>query len=445
MIGNDRKSTVCILAGGFGSRLKSEIGEEIPKPMALIGGIPLLEHQIDLCCRYGFVDILILVHHLSEVISQYFGDGSHLGVNIKYQIEETPRGTAGAIFDALPLLADEFLVIYGDTFLEVDLGRFCSSKDPNSSVLTFAHPNSHPYDSDLLEVNEKGFVTKVFRPSTEGSTLYKNVVNAALYFVKKYVFSKYVKTHGSMDISSELFPLLIKSHEAIQAYTSVEYIKDMGTPDRYREVNLAFSSGVVDSLSNKSPRKCVFLDRDGVINTEIGHLSNISLFELIPGVVDAIRALNKAGYLTVCVTNQPVIARGDLSFVGLDEIHMKMQVELGVGGAYLDGIYFCPHHPHSGFPGEIEDLKIVCSCRKPEPGMLIQAAGRFNIDLKSSWMVGDHMRDILAGKSAGAKTILVGNLEQTTPEHQADYVCNSLSQAVDLILLENPLNKLSIR
>ena len=445
MIDSDKKSSVCILAGGFGSRLKSEIGEKIPKPMAPINGIPLLEHQIDLCCRYGFVDILILVHHLSEVIMQYFSDGSHLGVNIKYQVEESPRGTAGAVSDALPFLADEFLIIYGDTFLEVDLRHFCSSKDMSSAVLTFAHPNSHPYDSDLLEINEKGLVTKVFRPSVDGSTLYKNTVNAALYFVEKYIFSKYVPTYGSIDISSELFPLLIKSHEAIQAYISVEYIKDMGTPDRYREVNLAVTAGVVDSLSNKSPRKCVFLDRDGVINVEVGHLSNISQFELIPGVVDAIRALNKAGYLAVCVTNQPVIARGDLSFAELDDIHMKMEVQLGAGGAYLDGIYFCPHHPHHGFPGEIEDLKIVCSCRKPEPGMLIQASERYNIDLESSWMVGDHMRDIVAGKAAGVKTILVGNLEQTSSDQQADHMCKSLSQAVDLILSENSLYKAAIR
>jgi D,D-heptose 1,7-bisphosphate phosphatase len=445
MIDSDKKSTVCILAGGFGSRLTSEIGEKIPKPMAPINGLPLLEHQIDLCCRYGFVDILILVHHLSEVITQYFSDGSHLGVNIKYQVEESPRGTAGAVFDALPALADEFLIIYGDTFLEVDLRRFCSSKDMNSAVLTFVHPNSHPYDSDLLELDEKGLVTKVFRPTVDGSTLYKNTVNAALYFVKNKIFSKYVPTYGSIDISSELFPLLIKSHEAIQAYISVEYIKDMGTPERYREVNLAVTSGVVDSLSNKSPRKCVFLDRDGVINVEVDHLSNISQFELIPGVVDAIRALNKAGYLAVCVTNQPVIARGDLSFAELDDIHMKMEVELGAGGAYLDGIYFCPHHPHQGFPGEIEDLKIVCSCRKPEPGMLIQASERYYIDLEASWMVGDHMRDIIAGKTAGVKTILIRNLEQISSDRQADHICKSLSQAVDLILTENSLYKAATR
>lgn len=436
MINKYTKSTVCILAGGFGSRLISEIGEKIPKPMAPINDIPLLEHQINLCRRHGYVDILILVHHLSEVITTYFSDGSSFGVNIKYQVEKIPRGTAGAIADALEYLADEFLIIYGDTFLEVDLNHFINSKDMNSSVLTFAHPNSHPHDSDLLALNEKGYVVKVFRPSKDGSILYKNLANAALYYAKKHIFSEYVKSDGVVDISSELFPLLIQNKEPIQAYKSVEYIKDMGTPERYRQVNSAVAMGIVDALSRKSARKCVFLDRDGVINKEVGHLSKISQFELISGVVDAIRALNKAGYLVICVTNQPVIARGDISFEGLESVHMRMEVELGAGGAYLDDIYFCPHHPDKGFFGEIKDLKIICSCRKPKPGMLFKAREKYNIDFDCSWMIGDHERDIGAGKSAGIRTILVSNTDKLVLDHEADYSYKSLEEAVDFILNE---------
>ena len=123
---------------------------------------------------------------------------------------------------------------------------------------------------------------------------------------------------------------------------------------------------------------------------------------------EAIKKINQSGYLAVVVTNQPVIARGEVTYDKLKEIHNKMETLLGKDGAYLDGIYFCPHHPDSGFEGEIKELKIDCNCRKPKPGMLIKAAEDLNVDLSMSWMIGDGKSDILAGKNAGCKTALIG-------------------------------------
>ena len=130
--------------------------------------------------------------------------------------------------------------------------------------------------------------------------------------------------------------------------------------------------------------------------------------ELIDGVAEAIRKINALGYLAIVVTNQPVIARGEVSFEELDEIHNKMETLLGKEGAYLDAIYYCPHHPHKGYTGERPELKIECVCRKPNPGMLLRAADDFNIDLSKSWMVGDGENDIRAGQNAGCKTALIG-------------------------------------
>ena len=115
-------------------------------------------------------------------------------------------------------------------------------------------------------------------------------------------------------------------------------------------------------------------------------------------MAEAIKLINKSGYLVVVVTNQPVIARGEVTESELQLIHNKMETELGTEGAYLDAIYYCPHHPDKGFEGEIERLKIECDCRKPKPGMFFRAAEDFNIDLCSSWMIGDSENDILAGK-----------------------------------------------
>ena len=109
------------------------------------------------------------------------------------------------------------------------------------------------------------------------------------------------------------------------------------------------------------------------------------------------------------MTNQPVIARGEVSFEELEEIHRKMETLLGEKGAYLDSIYYCPHHPHKGYEGERPELKIDCKCRKPKPGMLVKAAQDFNIDLSQSWMVGDGENDIKAGQNAGCRTALIGS------------------------------------
>ena len=127
------------------------------------------------------------------------------------------------------------------------------------------------------------------------------------------------------------------------------------------------------------------------------------------GVAKAIRKINESGYLAIVVSNQPVIARGEVTVEQLDEIHKKMMTLLGNEGAYVDAIYYCPHHPDSGYDGEIKELKIKCKCRKPEPGMIYQAQDDYNIDLSQSWMVGDSSNDIEAGKRAGVSTCLLGD------------------------------------
>lgn len=433
---NINKAEVVILAGGFGTRLAELIGDSIPKPMALVDEKPLLEYQVDLCVQHGFNKILILLHYRPESVMNYFGTGESFGAEISYSIESVPRGTAGAIFDSLDLLADSFLVMYGDTFLNVNLRKFFNAKASHDSVLTFCHPNSHPFDSDLLSLDPLGKVKKVFRPSISGDQLYRNLVNAALYVMDKDAILKYVPAVGKMDISSELFPLLINKGEFIQTYISPEYIKDMGTPWRYKLVNRQVKEGIPSLLSDNGKRRCVFIDRDGVINLDVGHLSNIDDFKLLENVSKAIESLNAAGYLVICVTNQPVLARGELTEDNLSLIHMKMETELGKGGAYLDQIYYCPHHPDTGFAGEITKLKIQCECRKPKPGMLLQAIDDFGIDPSLSWMIGDHIRDIVAGKAVGARTIKVGSNSSLERENQdlIDYHCDGLLTASELIL-----------
>lgn len=167
--------------------------------------------------------------------------------------------------------------------------------------------------------------------------------------------------------------------------------------------------GSVNSKNLKNKQRAVFIDRDGTINRYVGFLRTTEAFELLPGVGEAIKKINSSGYLAIVVTNQPVIARGEITYDQLQDIHNKMETLLGRESAYLDAIYYCPHHPHKGFEGEIPELKFDCECRKPKPGMLIKAATDFNIDLSKSWMIGDSENDIKAGLAAGCRTALIGN------------------------------------
>ena len=146
-------------------------------------------------------------------------------------------------------------------------------------------------------------------------------------------------------------------------------------------------------------------------------------------MTEAIKKINESGYLAIVATNQPVIARGEVTVPELQEIHNKMETLLGAEGAYLDAIYYCPHHPHKGYEGEVPELKIDCECRKPKPGMLFTAAEDFNIDLSQSWMIGDGENDVKAGKAAGCRTALIG-----TDAYDQDVTATSLLQVVKQII-----------
>jgi histidinol-phosphate phosphatase family domain/HAD-superfamily hydrolase, subfamily IIIA len=433
----EKKCNVAILAGGKGTRLKSRSGE-LPKPLTQVCGIPILEHQINLCCNYGFTEIAILLHYQSESIKDYFGDGTKYGVTINYVIEKDPRGTAGALKDALFLMQDRFLVLYADTYAEVDLKLFWDfDQEVKSSGSLFLHPNSHPYDSDLVEIDNRDALVKSIKPYPHPDNAdYPNLVNAALYILDKSTISKIVPNEGKHDLAKDSFNKILFNGFLLRGYVSCEYIKDMGTPDRLDAVECDIDAGVPNKLAAQNFRTAVFIDRDGVINEDIDYLSNPDELMLIDGSVDAIRSLNKAGLLAIGVTNQPVIARGEAKFSDIEAVHLRLGKILGNSGAYLDKIYFCPHHPHKGFVGEILELKVKCDCRKPATGMIDEAVRNFNISREGSWMIGDRTSDILAGKRSGLKTILVqtgyaGRDYQY--EVEPDFVARNLKDAVDWI------------
>jgi histidinol-phosphate phosphatase family protein len=432
-----------ILAGGKGTRLADRLGG-LPKPLIDFCGVPLLERQILLLKKYEFTSILILVNYRAEAIVEFCTLKANWGLDVQCIDDGEPRGTAGAVLGILDRLDDEFIVMYGDTMLQVDLDRFQKFHrcEQGVSATLFLHPNDHPHDSDLVEINEVGDVKKFHPyPHPEGVWL-PNLVNAALYWVKRDALLMWRDDKRMLDFGRDIFPAMIEQGMRLRGYNSPEYIKDIGTPSRIDKVSTDFRSGRIDRAGLDYPQAAVFLDRDGTLNFEVNHLRNATDFELLPGVENAIQALNKAEYRVCVVTNQPVIARGDCSVDELANIHNKMETLLGRAGAYVDRIDYCPHHPDSGFAGEVAQLKIDCNCRKPNTGMVDSAILALNIAREKSWMIGDSSSDILAAKRAGLRSILVetgyAGLDHkylSTP----DYVVANLPKAVDFILRGHPL------
>jgi histidinol-phosphate phosphatase family protein len=428
---------VAILAGGMGSRLKSRIGH-YPKPMTLINGKPLLEYQIQLCLEYGFIKIALLLHYQSQMIVDYFGDGSKFGVELSYVVEKEARGTAGALLDALHVMGDRFIVLYGDTYVDINLKSFWDFDSRRESAGTILlHPNDHPHDSDLMEVDDSGALIKVHSYPHSDGVDYPNLVNAALYILDKKILFHYIPCHHKADIAKDTFPALLAGGKRLYGYKTAEYIKDMGTPERLDKVNKDISEGLPEKLSGRNSRVAVFLDRDGTLNVEVNHLTSPDQLVLLDRASEAIRSINRAGMLAIGVTNQPVLARGDLTPQGLKKIHARLDRLLGEGGAYLDRMYVCPHHPDKGFPGEVPELKTECLCRKPQAGLFDLAVQELNISRRDSWMVGDTTSDILAGKRAGLRTILARtgySGRDFKYDVEPDFVANDLAGAVEWIL-----------
>jgi D,D-heptose 1,7-bisphosphate phosphatase len=430
-----------IVAGGRGVRL-SLVASDLPKVLVPVGGKPVLEHQLELAGMAGIDEVFIFAGHLSEKISDFIGDGSRFRPRIRIFTERKPMGTAGAVLRFLDLLPEHFFVLYGDLMLAVDLPRIAKRHiDEVADFTIMVHPNDHPQDSDLVETDASDWVTAIHSCPHPHDQFFRNLVNAAVYVVRRDALRPWTGSPGNHDFAKGIMPGLVANGGRVLAYRSNEYLQDMGTPPRLEKVQADWQAGRIRQNA-ESYRPAVFLDRDGTLNVEKGHLRKPEDLELLSGVANALRRFRHAGYHLVVLTNQPVIARGEANETDVAAINRKLEWELGKHGAYLDAIYVCPHHPDRGFPGERPELKIQCECRKPGTGLFEQACRDFRIDRSNSWMIGDQARDIEMAHRAGLRSILV----QTGPpgrdgqfSSSPDHITADLLAASNVILQQREL------
>ena len=426
----------CILAGGKGTRLK-HLFPDTPKGLVPLGGKPILEHQIDLLVNAGINEIFLLTGYRGELIQEYFGSGEDRNATLHYLQEDVPLGTAGAFKQLEGKVSEDIVVLYGDLVADFDLATLLAFHQKQKALATLVvHPNDHPYDSDLLEINEECDVLNWFPKNNRPDGIYANLVNAAIYVFRPDIFSWIPK--GCTDFGTDIFPLLLQEHQKICAYRTSEYIKDMGTEDRWQKSSHAFESGLTARRNLTNPQRAVFLDRDGTINRDVDLLCDMTQLELLPRASQAIRQLNNSEFLSICVTNQSVIARNLCDLGELRRIHNQLETLLARDQAYLDHIYFCPHHPDSGYPEERAEYKINCACRKPNTGLVLAAQEKYNLDLSRCYIIGDREGDIQLGKRLGMISMLVKTGRKESSEHEwtepPDFVFPDLELAVHHIL-----------
>jgi len=398
--------SVVILAGGKGSRVshltdgKSKAEIKILKNKSIIGlqldSLTKLKKSIYILSNYKFIS-------LKSEINKYQNN------NVKIIDEELRRGTAGCLKVLENIKSTVFLIIAGDLVFNMDFNKLLKFHLKKKSDCTLVvHPNNHPQDSDLVEVDKNSKVINFYNKSGNKKNI-RNLSLSGIFVIKKNVF-KIIKKDKFQDFSKDIIPLMIKKKKKIFAYITREYIKDAGTPGRIAQVQSELKSFKykMGNINKKIP--AIFLDKDGVINRDNYNFKYQSIKIILPGVFEAIKKINQSGFLCILVTNQPAVAKG---FVTLDKLKKDLdylEYKLGLNNCFLDRIYFCPCHPDKGFVNEVRKFKRVCNWRKPNNGMLLQSRLDLNIDFKKSYMIGDTYNDYLAAKKTGVKFVAVGKV-----------------------------------
>jgi D-glycero-D-manno-heptose 1,7-bisphosphate phosphatase len=374
-----------ILVGGKGTRLGS-LTMEAPKPMMAIGNKPFIHLLIEEIARHGFQDIILLCGHLAERIYSVFDGITVLDARVRCVVEPQPMGTGGALQHAVDLLNEEFLLLNGDSLFDLnllDLQTLADGGDWLGKVALRSLPDTRRYGTVALAgVRITAFAEK----AANGPGL----INGGVYMLKREVVD--LIQHIPCSLELDILPKLVAQERLLgRAYSG--YFIDIGIPEDLQRAQAELPI---------RKRPTLFFDRDGVLNHDNGYTHRIEDFLWMPGVVDAIKLFNDRGWLVIVVTNQAGIAHGYYDDVAVTSLHAWMQEQLRLKGAHVDAFYYCPHHPE----GSVSELATECTCRKPEPGMLLRAMSEWPVDRSCAFLIGDKLSDLEAASRAGVKGVL---------------------------------------
>lgn len=390
---------VVVLCGGRGTRLRSEIGD-LPKALVEVGGRPLLARLLDDLAVAGASEVLLLAGTGGERLTEAARSLAPQGLRIETVIEPEPRGTAGALQGVADRLSKRFVYVMGDVFTSLDWVRLAEAAGVNQGVATLlVHRSSHPEDSDLVIADDLdrviGWIGSDPALRAGAAAASGPLTNAGVAVLSREIL-KWIPPERPSDLFGQVMPAAIDVRLPVFAYRSSEYVKDLGTPGRLRAVREDFEQG-----RTRRKAELVLLDRDGVLNEELGLISSPDQLRLLPGAAQGLKHLNQAGIRAVVVTNQPVLARGMCSEETLNQIHARLERLLADGGARLDGLLFCPHHPETHHSEGVPALRGPCTCRKPAVGMAEKAMAEQGIPPWRTVVIGDRSVDMQLAVNAG--------------------------------------------
>jgi D,D-heptose 1,7-bisphosphate phosphatase len=425
-----------LLAGGLGTRLRP-LTDTIPKCLVPIANRPLLDFWIDHLADAGIREARVNTHAQADQVRTYITRINSEGrLRLVESYEPTLLGSAGTVTANADLAdeADQVVIIYSDNFSDIDLRPLLAFHrahgDPLTMVL-FHAPDPRACGIAALDAVGRivSFVEKPEQPASD-------LANAGLYVVDAQAYRQ-IAAMRAFDLGFEVLPRFVGR---MRGWVWGGYHLDIGTHEaleRARQDAAEILPKRHNAEAKETPRRAVFLDRDGTLIEHVHYLADPAHVRLLPGAAEALKRLGRAGFVRVLVTNQSAIGRGMITEARLHEIHTEMNRQLAEQGTALDAIYYCPDIPAGDDRTKVENPN-----RKPGPGMLLRAADELALDLTASWMVGDLISDVLAGLGAGCRSVMVasGQTQDINANHLVEIphgrylTAPDFAYAADLIL-----------
>jgi mannose-1-phosphate guanylyltransferase/phosphomannomutase len=322
-----------IIAGGLGTRAAAMTADLIPKALLPVGGLPIIFRQMRVLRREGVTRVSVLAGHLGDRLRPALEpEAAALELDLQVIVEPKPHGTAGCL-TALDPVTEEILIVYGDMLFDIALAPLWEFHRRKNALLTVvAHPNDHPRSSDLI-VERGGMVQEILPHRQPRQHDHRNLVPAGLYLASPAFFTE-LEPRMKADMINDVLPRLIATGASIAAYNTPEYLRDIGSQARHALAERDLVGGGVAVLNSARPRPAIFFDCDGVLNQEPGDPGIVAPDDVktIPGAGAAVRRARAAGLLTVAVTNRPQVAKGLVTFEGLDHILGRLEALLAEEG-----------------------------------------------------------------------------------------------------------------
>jgi histidinol-phosphate phosphatase family protein len=397
---------VLLVAGGKGTR---SLDPSLPKILQEVApGITILELHLQNFQKANLTYITLLLGFGSDrvILEAKKLQIKYPQLSLSWKVESSQQGTFLPVMSALQSLDENnCIVVLGDIVISADYKHLIKRwKDSSAEIAVVVHPNLHPQDSDRVIVNDNDlidiFISKNITENIAHQRPSRSLAGV-IFFTKK-------RGSNIRNLSDDITFNALTAEEiklGVVAINSSHYFHDAGTAERIRKIRSDYKEGFL-ALRGSAIRAGIFLDRDGTIFKDLG-TSRKSIYEdeITPALGESIRKANLSGIPIFVVSNQPGVAKGQLTINDPHRVQMQIEGNLLKYAAIIDDYNFCPHHPEIGFPGEVIRYKVKCNCRKPRPGMIEEIADKHGISLEDSFLIGDSDFDMEAARNAGIKFI----------------------------------------